>query len=531
MGFQINKGSAPIIRRKFLRQSSLAALAIAGGLPSISWAVRGNQLHIRNYNDIVTLDPPFMVSGAEAVVSKAMFQCLVQFQRNGTWDVKPDAAEYFKQVDATHYDFRLKPRQMFSNGFGEMTADDVKFSYERMIDPNWNALNSVDMGPLSHVQVHDRYSGTIVLHSPYAAFIPIAVAGSSGAIMSRKAMDSVGGRFGIEPPSSSGPYLFRQWQAKRKTVLERNPQWKGPDAAFDEIHVYSMTDNKAAEMAFEAGQLNCAQISVESTDLFRKNMPPDSHLEVYPSGRNYWLGMNQENPSLQDIRVRQAIQWGIDVNAVVEAAWFGLADPAMGPIPRGMLGYRQRTLVPTQGDPDKARALLKEAGVELPLRLRLDVNNDSLELTAVQVMQWSLKKVGIEISIHAQDNGSFLNIGSEEAGDQWQDVQLFFQSFVGGGDPYYAMVWWIKEQLGVWNWERFSNDEFDRLNHEALATTNEAERERMYHRMQDLLEESGSFRFITNGVMPQITRNTIKPAFLPDGYPILRGFRPEEQSA
>jgi peptide/nickel transport system substrate-binding protein len=335
----------------------------------------------------------------------------------------------------------------------------------------------------------------------------------------------MGGRFGTNPPCSSGPYVFRNWEAKRKTVLERNPRWEGPEAAFEEIHVYTMTNDKASEMAFEAGQLDCAQISVESIEPFRNNMPPDSFVEIHPSGRSYWLGMNQENPALADIRVRQAIQYAVDVDAVVEAAWFGLAQPSTGPVPRGMIGHRERTLIPPKGDVEKARALLRESGVELPLRLRLDVNSDALEVTAVQVIQWSLKKVGIEIEIHTQDNSTFLSIGNEQAGDQWQDVQLFMQSFIGSADPYYQLVWFTTKQVGLWNWERFSNAEFDRLNDEAIATTDATERDRAYQRMQDLMEASGCYRFITNGVMPQIIRNTVKPVFTPDGYPIYRGFR------
>ena len=320
--------------------------------------------------------------------------------------------------------------------------------------------------------------------------------------------------------------MFKEWQSKRKTILERNPLWHGEPAAFDEVHIYAMTDVKSSETAFEAGQLDCAEISVESTEPFRRNMPPDSRLEIYPSGRNYWLGMNQTNPALQDIRIRQAIQWAIDVEAVVEAGWFGLAQPSMGPIPAGMLGHRDQTLIPPQGNSEKARALLKAAGVTLPLKLRIDVNNDALELTAVQVIQWSLKKVGIEADIRAQDNGTFLSLGREDSGDQWRDLQLFFQSFIGGADPYYSLVWFVSEQMGRWNWERFDSEEFDQLNSQAIATIDAAERDRCYRRMQDLMEASGCYRFITNGVMPQIIRRSIEPAFQPDGYAILRAFRP-----
>jgi len=515
-------------RREFLRHASLLGLVMAGGLPGVSWAVRGNELHIRNYLDILSLDPPNGFSMAEGIVEKAIYQCLLQFKDDGSWDTELDVAEYFEAIDDTHYAFRLKKGQMFSNGFGEMTADDVKFSYERVIDPAMNALNAPDMGTLSHVDVHDRYSGTIVLHSPYAAMIPVAVASSTGSILSRKAVTSVGGRFTTQPPACSGPYLFESWQAMRKTVLKKNPLWTGPEVAFEEIHIYAMTDAKAAEMAFEAGQLDCALISVESVEPFRNNMPPDSYIDIYPSGRNYWLGINQSNPALRDIRIRQAIQWGIDVESVVEATWFGLADPSTGPVPRGMLGHRERALITPASDENKARALLKQAGVELPLRLRLDISNTVISLTQAQVIQWSLKKVGIEVEIRTQDASTFLTLGSEAAGDQWQDIQLFLQDFVGGADPYFSLTWFISKQIGHWNWERFANEEFDQLNDSALATNDVAERDQMYQRMQDLMEESGCYRFICNGVMPQIIRNSIKPAFSPDGYQILRSFQPSE---
>lgn len=516
-----------LARREFLQTSSLALMGLAGtGIAGISWAAHGDTLHIRNYQDVSSLDPVSTVSGAEGFILGAIYQNILQFASDDSWDTRLDAAQWFEQRDATHYDFRLKPGQMFSHGFGEMTADDVKFSFERIIDPAMHALNLPDMGPLDHVEVHDRYSGTFVLRTPYAAFIPIAVAGPNGAILSRQAVTALGGRFTTNPPCGSGPYSFKSWQAQRKTVLARNPLWAGEEAAFSELHIYAMSDDKAGEMAFEAGQLDCSQISVETVGPFEQDMPPDSKLLVLPSGRNYWLGMNQDNPALADIRIRRAIQYAVDVEAVLEAAWFGLAKVSSGPVPEGMTGHRARALIPPRGDPDKARALLREAGVTLPLRLRLDVDNKAQTLTAAQVVQWSLKKVDIEVDIHAQENSTFLTIGREDLGDQWRSTQLFLENFIGMADPYYSMTWFISDQVGLWNWERFRNDEFDRLNDLALATTDETERDRMYQRMQDLMEESGCYRFLTNGVMPQIFRNTITPAFRPDGYPRYRDFRP-----
>jgi peptide/nickel transport system substrate-binding protein len=320
--------------------------------------------------------------------------------------------------------------------------------------------------------------------------------------------------------------VFKSWQAQRKTVLARNPAWAGEPAPFGQIHLYAMADDKAGEMAYEAGQLDCCQISVESVEPFERDMPPHSTLQVLPSGRNYWLGLNRENPALADIRIRRAIQHAVDVESVLEAAWFGLAPVSTGPIPAGMTGHRVRASLPPRGDPEQARSLLEEAGVALPLRITLDVSARARDLTTAQVIQWSLKKVGIEVDIRAQDQSTFLTIGREDLGDGWRDVQLFLQDFVGLADPYYSMTWFTTSQKGIWNWERFSDAEFDRLHDLALATTDDAERGRAYERMQALMEESGCYRFLTNGVMPQIYRDAIRPAFRPDGYATLRDFRP-----
>jgi peptide/nickel transport system substrate-binding protein len=191
-------------------------------------------------------------------------------------------------------------------------------------------------------------------------------------------MAAVGDGFGIEPPCCSGPYRFASWQSQRKTVLERSPDWTGPPGSFREIHVYALTDVKAGELAYEAGELECTQTSIESVDVFRRRLPPDSRLDVISSLRYYWIGVNREHPKLTDIRVRRAIQYGIDVEAVIEAAWFGLATPATGIIAPGLTGCRERADIPLNGDRDKARRLLAEAGVELPLRLTLSLAADAL---------------------------------------------------------------------------------------------------------------------------------------------------------
>ena len=115
-------------RREFLHQSSLALIGLAGvGFPGVTRAGRGKALHIRNYMDVSSLDPVSSVSAAEGLIGGAIFQNLLQFSAGRNWGTQPDAAETVEQTSATRYFFRLKPGQMFTNGYGEMTADDVKW--------------------------------------------------------------------------------------------------------------------------------------------------------------------------------------------------------------------------------------------------------------------------------------------------------------------------------------------------------------------------------------------------------------------
>jgi peptide/nickel transport system substrate-binding protein len=514
-----------IHRRSFLRNSTLFTLGAAAGMyPRIGWTAENDVLHIRNYNEVKSLDPALMFSGSEGLIGNAIYLSLVQFKPGDSWDWELDAAEYFEQIDATHYSFRLRPGIQFTNGFGEMTADDVKYSLERIVDPAMNSPNAGDMGTLSHVEVIGRYSGVIVLKSPFAAFIPIGLCAGTGSIVSRKAVESFGGSFDIEPPCCSGPYRFVSWQSQRKTLLERNPDWEGPEPPFREIHVYALTDVKAAELAYEAGELDCTQVAIESVDVFRQQMPPQSRLDVISSLRYYWIGLNRDHPKLQDIRVRQAIQYGVDVEAVIEAAWFGLATPATGIIAPGLVGHREQADIPLKGDLEVARRLLREAGVKLPLKLKLSLPADALELTAGQVVQWSLGKIGIEVELDPQDNATLITMGHESAGDRWKDLEMHLQSFFMLGDPYYATEWFISEQVGIWNWERFRSEEFDHLHEIALALTDPAERDPLYQRMQHLMEASGCYRFLAHSVEAMMTREWLEPAFRADGYPMYRQF-------
>ena len=161
-----------------------------------------------------------------------------------------------------HIDFTLRKGIQFTGGFGELTAEDVKFSFERIADPKNESPYKDDWAVLDRVEVKDPYSGTIVLKEPFAPLVDDQPGARLGLDrLEARRSKPAGGKFTTEPPATSGPYVLKEWQPKQRTILARNPDFYGPAPDFEEIHIFPIEDEKTAEIAFEAGELDYTAIS------------------------------------------------------------------------------------------------------------------------------------------------------------------------------------------------------------------------------------------------------------------------------
>jgi peptide/nickel transport system substrate-binding protein len=513
-------------RRKFLKLSAASAAVSAWPMawPGVSWSAEGSILKVRDYSDIKGLDPAFALSVSEENINACIYNKLIAFKPGRKWEWELQAAKSIMQIDPTHINFELKDGIMHSNGFGEMTAEDVKYSFERVADPANKSPNIDDWGPFEKVEVTGKYTGTIVFKSPFQPVWLTTLPYISGNIVSMKATETVGGKYANDPPSVSGPYMLKEWKPNQRTVLTRNPVWKGPKSYFDEIQIFPIDDEKAAEIALEAGDLDFTRVSIPSLKNYIEAPPKHTTIEKFPSLFYLWMGMNQDNETLKDLRVRKAVQLSMDRKAVVDAAYFRIAEVANGSIPPGLLGHREKSSLPDKPDYTKAKKLLSEAGYPDGIDLTLDILNKSTFNTIAQVIQAVLAPSGIRVQINIHDAGAFWALGSEKDSDQWKSIQLIVNRFSSVPEPSYYTRWHLTSQVGVWNWERFSNEEYDKLDKAALGEPDQVKRAAMYIRMQDLMEESGCYTFITNEVTPVAYSDTIKPALRPDGLPLLRNF-------
>ena len=510
--------SNPISRRQFLGASA-ATLAAAQFGGNFTFAASGDKLVIRMPADISNVDPAFWQNTADLWVMDAIFPRLINFKPGSNWEWELYSAESISQRDDVTIDFRLKPGSMWNNGYGEVTTEDVKFSFERYLDKDLQAATGDNWALLDHVEVHDQYSGTIHFKEAFAPVWWFVLPYATGSILCKEAVEKAEGRtFSLEPPAMGGAYVIEEHVPGQKLVLKAHDNWAGPQPDFGTVEMLPITDSKAAENAIQAGQLDFTRISLSVVPEFQANMPQDLNMELKYAPDNVWMGMNAASPRLSDIRVRQAILKAIDVDAILEGAYFGVAERAHGPVSKGLLGYREES--PPPRDVEGAARLVEEAGAS-GLEITLDTLSDTDFLTAAQIVQANLAEIGITMQIESHEGGSFWSL-VETKGKEGLDIQ--FQRWLAPPDLSWTTQWLLSTQAGVWNWQWFDSKEFDDLHFAAMAETDNARRGQMLKDLQQMLDDSACYLWITQPPRPMVWNNSVVPAMKPNGDPRLELF-------
>jgi peptide/nickel transport system substrate-binding protein len=501
-----------------------AALAAATALyPRISVSQDGKVLRVRSYADIQVLDPAYRKAAPEDDIMRCVLVGLVGNKAGDTWGWEPDGAAKIEQTDNKTIAFTLHEGLKWSDGFGEVTAEDVKYSYERIANPTNESPYKGDWEALDHVEVTGKLTGVIHLKETFVPLWTTTMPFGSGKIVSKAATEAAGGRFETKIPAQCGRYIMTEWSPKQRVVLKRNADWPGIPGDWEEIQILPVEDEKTAELGFEGGELDYTWVSVSSIPRYRTSGIKDGALQVKPSLAYVWLGINAETPPFDNLKVRRAVQHAVDVQQVLDAAYFGVAEAATGIVAPGLVGHRDKVLYGF--DPDRARDLLKEAGFPNGFDCTLDILNKTERVSAAQAVQASLADVGVNVIIQQHDSGTFWSLGDEKSGDAWKKIQLMLNRFSMQPDPSWATEWFTPEQVGVWNWERFNSEEFGRLHVEAKSVLDETKRGEMYVRMQDIMEESGCYVILTHEAVGLVHKTGVVPGVMPNGTPIFHKFK------
>lgn len=527
-----DRWASTLDRRRFLERTALLGLSlpVAGALLSAcggddsAGGVIGDELKMRLVADITSLDPAlFANTSADEPPMASVFEGLVTFQpHTDSFEVVNQLAETFEpSADGLSYAFTLKQGVRFHGNYGEVTAEDVKFSYERiagLTTPKVESPYGGDWIALKEVIVNDKYSGTIVLKEPFAALLRTTLPVTSGYVLSKKAVEELGDRFGTRP-IGTGPYEFVSRAPKQNVKMRRFADYGTgfTDAQFTTITFLPIDADNAADIALETGEVDFAQISLQSVDRFAGN--DGFGLDQRTTLAYTWIGMNVLHPKLENANVRKAIIQAVDVPSMIEAAFEGRQEQANAIIPPGMgLGYWDGA--PTyERDVERAKSLLQQAGVS-SLDLTYTYTEEPGANEVAEILQANLAEIGIDVTLNKEESGTYY-----ELGERLRERELFWGNYETQPDPSWSMVWFTCDQVDEWNWMYWCDEDFDRLQAVALKDPDQATREDAYIEMQKIWDEAAHTVWISWPTKHFAYKKALEPAITPHGRVFPQAFR------
>jgi len=413
--------SAPFSRRAFL---ALAATLLAGtALPVVSIADAaetpraGGTLTAILQPEAVTLTPATNVAQPTQVVAGNIFDGLVTYDFDLT--PRPQLAESWQVApDGLTITFNLRKGVKWHDG-QPFTAADVKWSLEnvwRTIHPRNKAL----FENVSVVETPDDH--TVILRLSKPSLPILSVLNGVGAPILPKHLyegtDVLSNPYNNKPVGT-GPFVFKEWKKGEYVLLERNPEyWEKGKPYLDKIIFRVIPDAAARAAAVEKGEVQYAPFNpVPFRDVERLAALPQLKVDT----RGYeWLSpvlyfdLNVENPYLKDVRVRRAIAYAVNKEALAKVVWFGYGRPATSPVPSTLTAFHAKDVPLYPYDPAKAEALLDEAGFKRgPDGVRFTLTHDFLPYgedyrRTGEFLKQALKRVGIEVELRAQDSAAFI---------------------------------------------------------------------------------------------------------------------------
>lgn len=231
--------------------------------------------------------------------------------------------------------------------------------------------------------------------------------------------------------------------------------------------------------------------------------------------------MNVNHPKLQDINVRQAIRYAIDVPSIIDAAYDGKYARACALVVPGQLG--DWTDAPCyERDLDKAKEFMAMAGLEtLDLTIRANETEDRRAIA--EIAQANLAEIGINVEIEILDDAAMTDAHFGDTG--FNEAELFVINFITNPDPSWSTVWFLCDQVKVWNWMQYCSEEYDRLHFAALKEQDPPKRAEMYIEMQKIWDEAAHSVWIAYPILYWASRADIEPSLMPHGRILAWNFR------
>lgn len=455
-----------------------------------------------NIDEPKHLDPAYSYDFYEALVSGLLFDGLVNFGRGP--DIVPGvAATWEASEDATSYTFHLRDAK-FSNGKA-VTSADVKYSFTRLLWPETNsdrkqvveeiqgadAVASNTTKELAGLTTPDPHTVLIKLRRPYRPFL-MKIAMPSGAIIPQNSA----GREKPERefdrnPIGTGPWVLDKWIHDQKLEFRRNEHYWGERPKVDRFVYNVQVEDSVQRQQFKLGKIDQYAPGFAVYQQWISDPAQKAALVTVPEMNTYFIAFNNSKPTLKDKRVRQAISQAINAAAIFEKLQLNRGVQAFGPVPDLLKGYRPE-LKPRDYDPEKAKALLAEAGVkELSLSLweRVEPQGDEICASA----KADLEKVGVHVSIVRRDGAAFREgVYNGEPDMYFYSWWLDYPDIENSLEPSFHSRNIPRKGNGC----RFSNPDFDKLVDSAIAEQDAQKRIQLFQKAEDIIIDECPWVFL-----------------------------------
>ena len=407
--------------------------------------------------------------------NRLIYSRLVEADEN--MQIHPGLAESWQQLDDKTMQFNLRKGIKFHNG-DDFTAEDVKFSFERMMNSPRIAFV---LPPIERIDIVDDYTVNIVTKTPFGPLL---------AHLSHPALGMVSKKLLTENPEAlkekpigTGSYKFKEWIYGDKLVLEKNEDFYDKnERGLKYIIFKNVVEASNRAIGLETGEIDIAT-PISSVDEENIKNNPKLQLLTKPSISYSYIGMNMTKAPLNDIRVRKAINYAIDKQAIIDVILNGNGKIATSPIAPGVFGFTDKTKN-YEYNVEKAKELMKEAGYENGFTTSILVFSGEANTQTAEIVQAYLKEIGIDLKIEIVEVSAYWDMTERGVHN------LFLGSWgVVTGDADYGLyaMYHSSAKGGAGNRDFYENEKVDELLDKAKTEIDPETRKKLYEEAQILI--------------------------------------------
>ncbi len=461
----------------------------------------GGRLILASIGEPSNLIPPLSTDSASHEVAGFLYTSLLKYDKN--YNIIPLAAEKFEILnDGKLLKFKLREDILWSDGTA-LTADDVTFTYNLMIDENTPTAYADDFKIVKEFKQIGKYEIEVYYDVPYAR-APITWMSEilPKHILEKENISST--KFSRNPVGA-GPFKLKSWEAGSSLVLEANDLYFEGRPYLDEIVYRIIPDVSTIFLEAKAGQVDYLGLTTKQYlwETNGKTWEDNWHKFKYLSNGYTYLGFNLSHQFFKNPKIREALSLATDREALIKGALLGLGEPTVGPYKPGTWVYN-KLINKVNYDPQKALNIFKEEGWELNSDNILEkdgikftftvlVNQGNKEREHVAtILQYYWQKIGVKIDIRTVEWATFIN--------EFVHKGRFDALILGWNileDPDLYSVWHSSaaEANGL-NFIGYKNKEVDELLEKARTNNNKEVRKKYYDRFQEILAMDQPYLFL-----------------------------------